>query len=177
MTTESKVAALAMMLIAVQIGSAQQSAPTRGLSQDSSQATQPASTASKAEVKGNLEVLSDIEGVDFGTYLSGVRSSINKHWNAAISAGAMQPTRKKRAVGIQFVILPSGKIAGMQYSESSGDIALDRAAWGAITASNPVAPLPPQFHGPYLGLRYHFDYSSPQATEEQRPATPSAAAH
>jgi hypothetical protein len=41
----------------------------------------------------------------------------------------------------------------------SGDIPLDRAAWGGITASDPFAPLPNAFHGPYLALRFHFYYN------------------
>ena len=41
----------------------------------------------------------------------------------------------------------------------SGDVSLDRAAWGGITASDPFSPLPKEFHGPYLALRFHFYYN------------------
>ena len=37
--------------------------------------------------------------------------------------------------------------------------ALDRAAWGGITACNPFDPLPQQFKGDYLALRMHFYYN------------------
>ena len=47
----------------------------------------------------------------------------------------------------------------MRSSRPSGDVALDRAAWGGITASAPFAPLPSEFHGPYLALRFHFYYN------------------
>jgi hypothetical protein len=40
----------------------------------------------------------------------------------------------------------------------SGDTALDRAAWGALTGSN-YPPLPRDFHGPYLELRAFFLYN------------------
>jgi hypothetical protein len=40
----------------------------------------------------------------------------------------------------------------------SGDPALDRAAWGALTGSN-YPPLPKEFHGPYLELRAIFLYN------------------
>jgi outer membrane biosynthesis protein TonB len=52
----------------------------------------------------------------------------------------------------------------MRLSESSGDVALDRAAWGGITASNPFPPLPDEFGGSYLALRFHF-YYNPQKGE------------
>jgi outer membrane biosynthesis protein TonB len=42
---------------------------------------------------------------------------------------------------------------------TSGDIALDRAAWSAITHSNPFPPLPKEFTGPYLSLRFRFYYN------------------
>jgi hypothetical protein len=41
---------------------------------------------------------------------------------------------------------------------SSGDTALDRAAWGALVGSN-YPPLPHDFHGPYLELRALFMYN------------------
>jgi len=37
-----------------------------------------------------------------------------------------------------------------------GDVALDRAAWGSITGSNPLPALPKEFPGPNLGLRLNF---------------------
>jgi hypothetical protein len=43
----------------------------------------------------------------------------------------------------------------------SGDVALDRAAWGALTGSN-YPPLPRDFHGPYLELRAYFLYNMEQ---------------
>lgn len=43
--------------------------------------------------------------------------------------------------------------------ESSGDKRLDRAAWGGITASSPLPPLPPEFHGENLVLRLAFRYN------------------
>jgi hypothetical protein len=45
----------------------------------------------------------------------------------------------------------------MMLEGSSGDVALDRAAWGALTGSN-FPPLPKEFHGQYLELRFLFVY-------------------
>jgi outer membrane biosynthesis protein TonB len=61
---------------------------------------------------------------------------------------------------IRFKVLPNGRImdGSMRLEGSSGDVALDRAAWGALTGSN-YAPLPRDFHGPYLELRAWFLYN------------------
>ncbi len=55
----------------------------------------------------------------------------------------------------------------MRLVGQSGDIALDRAAWGGITASNPFPPLPSEFHGNYLALRFHFFYNPAKGEMEQ----------
>jgi outer membrane biosynthesis protein TonB len=47
----------------------------------------------------------------------------------------------------------------MALTGSSGDVSLDRAAWGGITNSNPFPPLPAEFRGQYLALRFRFYYN------------------
>ncbi len=112
-----------------------------------------------AKVQGNLEVLSDTQGVDFGPYLSRVLQAVRMNWYNIIPEAARPPLLKRGKVSIQFVILPDGKVNGLTLVGSSGDVSLDRAAWGGITASDPFSPLPKQFHGPYLALRFHFYYN------------------
>ena len=112
-----------------------------------------------AHVNGNLEVLSDTQGVDFGPYLSRVLQAVRMNWYNLIPEAARPPLLERGKVSIEFAILPNGSVAGLRYVSPSGDIALDRAAWGGITASNPFAPLPSEFHGPYLALRFHFYYN------------------
>jgi hypothetical protein len=51
----------------------------------------------------------------------------------------------------------------MRLAAGSGDVALDRAAWGGVTASNPFPPLPGEFSGQYLALRFHFYYNPERA--------------
>ena len=115
--------------------------------------------ATNARVQGNLEVLTDTQGVDFGPYLSRVLQAVRMNWYNLIPEEARPPLLKKGKVSIEFVILQSGQVAGMKIVGPSGDVSLDRAAWGGITASIPFAPLPNEFHGPYLGLRFHFYYN------------------
>ena len=111
------------------------------------------------QVGSGLDVLSDTQGVDFGPYLSRIVAVVRMNWYNLIPEEARPPMLKKGKVQIEFVILPDGKVAGMRVVGESGDIALDRAAWGGITASNPFSPLPSEFHGPYLALRFHFYYN------------------
>jgi TonB family protein len=66
---------------------------------------------------------------------------------------------KQGKVAIEFAILKDGKVAGMALAGSSGDVSLDRAAWGGITNSNPFPPLPAEFRGQYLALRFRFYYN------------------
>jgi len=112
-----------------------------------------------ADARGNLEVLSDTQGVDFGPYLSRVLQAVRMNWYSLIPEAARAPLLKRGKVSIEFAILPDGKVAGMKIISPSGDVSLDRAAWGGITASNPFSPLPSEFHGPYLALRFHFYYN------------------
>jgi TonB family protein len=105
---------------------------------------------------GNLEVLSDTQGVDFGPYLQRVLHDVKINWYNLIPVSAQM---KKGSLAIEFAITKDGKIADMHLAASSGDIPLDRAAWGGIVASNPFPPLPTDFSGPYLALRFRFFYN------------------
>ena len=113
----------------------------------------------KARTAGNLEVLSNTQGVDFGPYLSEMLKIVRMNWYNLIPEAARPPLLEHGKVSIEFAILSDGKVAGMRIVSPSGDVSLDRAAWGGITASNPFAPLPSEFHGPYLALRFHFYYN------------------
>jgi TonB family protein len=110
-------------------------------------------------VQGNMEVLSDTMGVDFGPYLSRVLHDVKQNWYAVIPEVARAPLLKKGKVSIEFAITKDGKVAGMRLVGASGDTSLDRAAWGGISASNPFPPLPNEFRGDYLALRFHFFYN------------------
>lgn len=108
---------------------------------------------------GNMEVLSDTMGVDFGPYLSRVLHDVKMNWYNLIPEVARAPLMKKGRVSIEFAIMKDGSVAGMKLISGSGDVSLDRAAWGGITASNRFPPLPGEFRGNYLALRFHFFYN------------------
>lgn len=105
---------------------------------------------------GAIDILSDTQGVDFGPYLKDILPIVKKNWYTLIPESAAM---KKGKLAIEFAIKKDGHVAGMKLVASSGDVALDRPAWGSITASDPFPPLPSDFKGPYLALRSRFYYN------------------
>jgi TonB family protein len=114
-------------------------------------------------VMGPLEVLTDTMGVNFGPYLQRVLHDVKVNWFNLIPESAKAPIMKKGKLTIAFAILKDGKIAGIKLVRTSGDVELDRGAWGGITASNPFPPLPTEFAGQYIGLRFTFYYNPGKA--------------
>lgn len=113
----------------------------------------------RVEKRGDLEILSDTLGVDFGPYMKRLRQTVQEHWDPLIPQSAMPPEMKKGTVVIEFAILKDGRVAGLHIVKSSGDSALDRAAYGAITYAIPLPNLPSRFGGDYLLLRASFLYN------------------
>jgi TonB family protein len=105
---------------------------------------------------GNLEILSDTMGVDFGPYLQRVLHDVKQNWYNAIPESAQM---KHGNLIIEFAITKDGKVAGMKLVAPSGDVPLDRAAWAGIVGSDPFPPLPTDFGGQYLALRFRFYYN------------------
>ncbi|HXJ86291.1 MAG TPA: TonB family protein [Candidatus Binatia bacterium] len=112
---------------------------------------------------GAFDILSDTQGVDFGPYLQRILQEVRENWYHLIPESAEM---KKGKLAIEFAITKDGQVAGMRLVLSSGDAALDRPAWGSITGSNPFPPLPNEFTGPYLALRFRFYYNPDKADLE-----------
>ncbi len=102
-----------------------------------------------AEKQGGIEILSDTMGVDFGPYVKRLHYTVQTHWTPLIPASALSPEKKQGFVVIEFSIKKDGKIVGMKLVSSSGDVSLDRAAWGAIIDAIPLSQLPVEFAGDY----------------------------
>jgi outer membrane biosynthesis protein TonB len=109
---------------------------------------------------GGAEILSDTQGVDFGPYMQKVIRETYRTWDPLIPEEVNPPILKRGQVEIVFSILPNGRLQpqAMILTGRSGDVALDRAAWGALTGAD-FPPLPREFHGPYLQLRFRFQYN------------------
>ncbi|HZC36439.1 MAG TPA: TonB family protein [Chthoniobacterales bacterium] len=110
---------------------------------------------SKARAQGQVDVLSDTMGVDFGPYLTRILREIKANWVRQLPESALSGLKRGK-LAIEFYILRDGRTTGMALTDSSGDVALDRSAWGGITASDPFPALPNEFAGQYLKLRIRF---------------------
>ena len=110
-------------------------------------------------VQAGADILSDTMGVDFGPYMERVIAATKASWYPNIPLSARPPLNKKGKVGIEFIIAPDGSVKNMILKYPSGDVPLDRAAWGGITGASPYPPLPKEFKGPYLALRFGFYYN------------------
>jgi TonB family protein len=108
---------------------------------------------------GMPDILSDTMGVDFGPYLQRVVYDTKRAWYPIIPEAAQPPLNKQGRVLIRFKILPDGSVKEMHLEGPSGDVSLDRAAWGGITGASPYPPLPKNFKGPFLELRFYFLYN------------------
>jgi TonB family protein len=112
-----------------------------------------------AKVNDGYDVLTDTMGWDYSSYLTRILQTIRQNWYSILPPSVFPPLRKEGKLTIEFVILRDGTVSGMTLHTSSGDVALDRAAWGSITASNPFEPLPKEFPGKVFGLRLYYFYN------------------
>jgi outer membrane biosynthesis protein TonB len=109
----------------------------------------------------NMEETSyDVGGVDMKPYIRRIYRIVQSSWNPLVPKEAGPPVNKSGEVLICFKILPNGHLmeGGMVLGGRSGDVALDRAAWGAI-ATSVYPPLPTEFKEPFLEVRFQFFYN------------------
>jgi TonB family protein len=135
--------------------------------QDLSQNRRPISQGPRTGLPGVQEspdfsteeptILSDTKGYDFGPYMNQVVNRVRYSWYSLIPEIAR--LGKKGRVVIVFTITANGTIENNRIVANSGTEALDRAAFGAITVSNPFAKLPSGFSGDHLDLQFTFLYN------------------
>ena len=109
---------------------------------------------------GGVQILSPTNGVDFSSWLARWHYDTERTWDPLIPDEVNPPINKAGVVVIEFKVLPNGRLMpdSVRLVGRSGDTALDRAAWGALTGSS-YPPLPSDFHGPYLELQAYFLYN------------------
>ena len=112
-------------------------------------------------MKAGVDILSDTMGVDFGPYMRRIIEATKRSWYPIIPDSARPPLDKQGRVGIRFKILPDGSVKEMILEFPSGDVSLDRAAWGGDAGgASPYPPLPEDFHGVRSSnLRFGFFYN------------------
>ncbi len=113
-------------------------------------------TGKGATAGGGVQVLSDTQGVDFSDYLRRLQMDVYRNWIPLLPEETEPPLMKQGETFIRFSILPDGRIGSMVLEGSSHDVAIDKAAWGSIISEGQFPPLPKQFHGPNLELRFHY---------------------
>lgn len=102
-------------------------------------------------------ILSDTRGVDFGPYLARIVYTVRRNWYSVIPESAR--LGEKGRVALDFDIQKDGSVPDIDTAASSGSDPLDRAARAGIRASLPFPPLPAEFTGNHLRLRFIFLYN------------------
>jgi outer membrane biosynthesis protein TonB len=113
----------------------------------------------QASAYGAMEMLTPTEGVDFNDYLHRVYITVKRNWFSVMPESVR--LGDKGVVSLQFKIMRNGNVPDGEPVRlvGSGKEPLDRAAVSSIRASNPFEPLPPQFSGPYIELRFTYYYN------------------
>jgi TonB family protein len=110
----------------------------------------------KGRTVAGVDILSDTRGVNFAPYLKVIVRNIRRNWYGLIPQSV---ETKKGKLAIEFAISNDGNVEDMQLVATSDDVVLDRAAWASITKANPFPPLPGEFTGSFLALRFRFYYN------------------
>jgi hypothetical protein len=110
---------------------------------------------------GGLEMLTPDQGVDFSSYLQRVYFTVKRNWFAVMPPSVELGDRG--IVVLTFRIMRDGNVPSPEplIRQNSGKEPLDRAAFSSVRASSPFEPLPAQFSGPYIELRYTYLYNIP----------------
>jgi TonB family protein len=86
------------------------------------------------------EIQFDTKGVEFGPWIRRFIAQVKRNWFIPYAAMSM-----KGHVVIQFNVHKNGTITDLAVVGPSGVEAFNSAAFGALSASNPTQPLPPEY--------------------------------
>ena len=144
--------ALIVLVGAAQPGAAQ----TIGSGTGDASAAQDSASAKLA-----VDLLSDVPAAHetaIKHYIPAIIKRTREEWIRMTSSGARPPMLKQGKVIIEFVLLTDGKVGSMTLAHASGEVALDRAAWAAITSADYPA-FPEGVSVPQVKLRFSFNYN------------------
>ncbi len=110
--------------------------------------------------RSSLELKSDPMGVDFRPWLVQVIAAIRRNWYAVYPEVARLGARGE--VALMFGIAKQGAVTKIVFISETGSRPLNEAAVAAISASNPLPALPPQFKGDRVVLQMKFMYNMPR---------------
>jgi outer membrane biosynthesis protein TonB len=108
-----------------------------------------------------VSILTDTQGVDFNSYLQRLVATVKRNWYTVMPESALMGDRG--IVMLTFKINRDGSVPPQDpnLERTSGKQPLDTAALSSIRTSNPFEPLPPQFKGEFIELRFIYFYNIP----------------
>jgi len=122
-----------------------------------------ASTGRGGAAGTGVDVISDMQGVDFDAYIRRLLSDVKRSWIPLIPEEARPPLNKRGITEIRFTIRPDGSLAAMHLDDSTHDTAIDKAAWSAILGVGQFQPLPPAYKGNFeLRLSFYLNTDPPR---------------
>jgi TonB family protein len=156
--------ALVATMIGAPLGRAQNPpAPAKG--------AQSAGAAADQETLA-VEVVSNLLTVDrsnLKAYWTGVEARTRSRWVQALPALAKPPQSTPGMVKIDCWVHTDGRVTGMMLEQPSGKVALDRAAWAAITGSAPYGAYPYGISVEQVKVRFTFVYNGGAPATGQTP--------
>jgi TonB family protein len=91
----------------------------------------------------------------YGWYVQAIKTRISNNWLLSTISPNLSAAPR---VYVTFNILRDGTIADVQVQQSSGFPEVDRSALRAVMASSPLAPLPPDYRGSSILVKFYFDF-------------------
>jgi len=102
-------------------------------------------------------------------YLTGLASRTRDRWMAVLPAASRPPLSTPGEVKIVCWVHTDGRVTNMAIEQASGKVALDRAAWAAITGSAPYGAFPYGIAVDQVKVRFTFDYNGGAAGAQAGP--------
>jgi TonB family protein len=118
------------------------------------------STPKNPQTQGGIQLLSDTEGVDFGSYLHAIYISVRDRWRAGMPPSVESGQQGRNTV--QFRVQKDGTVPEdflkLVFSSEKKD--LDEASLQAVRKAAPFSHLPEAYSQPFIVLRLTFYYNS-----------------
>ena len=105
------------------------------------------------DARGPVEVLSDTKGFNMKPYVKDLSARVKATWLPLVPNAARKPIFARGHLAIDFRVMKDGHVEDIRYHGTSGNESLDRAAYGAITGSSPMPPLPAEFQCQSVRMR------------------------
>lgn len=119
-----------------------------------------------------VDVVNQIPPVDrenLKSYWAGVESKTKDRWTRGMPEAAKPPKSTPGEVKIDCWIHTDGRVTGMTLEQPSGNTALDRAAWAAITGTSPYDAFPYGIAVDQVKVRFTFEYNGGAASSTTQP--------